>query len=345
MGSGNPAFGGVERHVTQLANGLADAGHAVSLFMGWPCPIDEAHGLDLKVDVRRLPTPDGRGFPRFAGAVLRGVRRLRPCIVHTHLTYGLAAGIWTRMLTGVPVVHTEHFLVRKSEDRGLRGRLGAFLRGRAQSLICVSRMVSEHCVAVGGNPERRVIYSGVDPVVPAPTWRPSRRLLYLGRLEPDKQVGVLVDAMHDLCADAFVLDIVGTGSEEAHLRERAGDLVSRGIVRFHGWRADVGSYLEGAGALLLPAREALGYAALEATAYGVPVIAPVASGASEVVERTGRGVLVTDDGQPRAWAAAVRSAAAEAVTVAALPSVFERGEMIGNTLEVYQSHWHALTRR
>ena len=341
VGSGNAAFGGVERHVIQLANGLVLAGHAVAVFIGRQCPIDAAHGLVPEAQVHRVPAPDGRSFPAYAGEVARGVARLRPCLVHTHLTYGLAAGVWAGLLTGAPVVHTEHFLVRKSGDSGPRGWMGAILRGRARTLICVSRMVQDGCTVVGGGADKVVIYSGVDPVVPPPQWQPSRRLVYLGRLEPDKHVGVLVDAMGELQVEGYVLDIVGTGSEEQTLRTRAGDLLTLGKVRFHGWQDEVGRFLEGAGALLLPAKEALGYSALEAAAYGVPVVAPAASGAAEVVARTRRGALVQQDG-PGAWAEAIRGLAALSATQAVLPDVFDRRHMIADTLRVYQPLWDAI---
>jgi|GEM_PF-3906440 len=339
VGSGNPSFGGVERHVIQVANGVVDHGHSAFLVMGHPCPIDAEHGLRPGVVVHRVPVPDGRSFPAFARAALRCIQHEGPSVVHSHLTYGLGVGAWARTLKGHPLVHTEHFLVRKSGDEGLRGRIGAVLRGRADALIFVSRMVLDGCAVAGDRPTRHVIYNGADPIDPPPTWHPSRRLVYLGRLDADKRVAVALDAIRLLSGEGYVLDVVGTGLEEKALQGAAGDLVTSGVVRFHGWQRDVGRFLEGAGALLLPAREGLGYSAIEAAAYGVPVVAPAASGAAEVVERSGRGALVDDDGRPEAWANAVRGLAWLPETRVEFPTILQRAHMVEETIRVYRGLW------
>lgn len=335
VGSGNPAFGGVERHLVGLANGLVERGHRAAVLMGQPCPIDAAHRLSSEVEVLRLPVPDGRSFPAFAAAALRRLGRLRVDLVHTHLTYGLAAGVLARGWLRLPLVHTEHFLVRKSGDEGLRGGVGAALRGRADAVICVSRAVEAACRVAGTRPVRRVIYNGTEPG-PVDTVRPaSRRLLYVGRLEADKRVDVLLELVAALGDEGYGLDLVGTGRAEADLRLRASGLLEGGRVAFHGWQADVTPFLDAALALLLPAREGLPYAAIEAAARGLPVVAPADSGAAEVVEATGQGGLVTGSGA-QAWAAAVRGLPPGPRPVRPLPEVFTRAHMVAATEGLYR---------
>lgn len=335
VGSGNPAFGGVERHLVGLANGLVARGHAVAVLMGEPCPIDGAHGLSPGVETARLPVPDGRSFPAFAAAGLRWLGRNRVELLHSHLTYGLAAGVLAQGWHRVPLVHTEHFLVRKSGDEGLRGGVGAALRGRADAVICVSRAVEAACRVRRAGILRRVVYNGTEPG-PVGRVRPaSRRLLYLGRLEADKGVDALLDVAAALEGEGYGLDLVGAGSAEPALRRRAGPLVERGTIAFHGWQADATPFLDAALALLLPAREGLPYAALEAAARGLPVVAPADSGAAEVVQAMGQGALVVGAGL-EAWAAAVRGLPAAPVPVAPLPAAFTREHMVAATEGVYR---------
>lgn len=334
VGSGNPAFGGVERHLVGLANGLAERSHRVAILMGQPCPIDAAHGLSSEVEVLRLPVPDGRSFPAYAAAALRRLGRLRVDLVHTHLTYGLAAGVLARGWLRLPLVHTEHFLVRKSGDEGLRGGVGAALRGRADAVICVSRAVRDGCRVYGAGVVR-VVYNGIDPGPPPAARTTSHRLLYVGRLEPDKGVELLLEVVRALRPDGYTLDVVGTGSDEGRLRAQAADLLGEGGVRFLGWREDVVPHLDAADALLLPAREALGYAAIEAAARGLPVVAPADSGAAEVIAAVGFGALVPGSGA-QAWAAAVRGLPPGPRPVRRLPEVFTRAHMVAATEGLYR---------
>lgn len=337
LGSGNPVFGGVERHIIQLANGLIAAGHSAFVVMGAACPVDRVHGLDTSVEKVRVPDPDGASLPAFVGAAALAVRQRHPDILHSHLTYGLAAGVAAHSLTGAPLVHTEHFLVRRAEDRGLRGSLGAFLRGRCDALICVSEIVALHCPVAGHRPVRRVIYNGTTPVPNPGPRRPPTRMLYVGRLERDKRVEIALEIVRALRQEGYTLDVVGQGGMAARLRARARDLVGSGTVRFHGWQDDVHPFLAEAGALLQPAREGLGYAALEAAAHGVPVVAPVASGAAEVVGRTRYGALVEDDDRVDAWVAAVASLSRLPAEPQPLPSVFHSDYMVAATLALFGS--------
>jgi glycosyltransferase involved in cell wall biosynthesis len=336
LGSGNPSFGGVERHVIQLANGLIEGGHEAVVVMGHPCPVDAEHGLRTEAEQARVPVPDGRSFPRFARAALAEVRRRRPDVVHAHLTYALATGLLARARYRVPLVHTEHFLVRKSGDRGWRGLLGAALRGRADALIFVSRIVERECRVAGARPTRHVIYNGtIAPPRPA-CRRPSNRLLYVGRLEPDKRVEVILDVVRALHTEGYSADIVGTGSLQTRLQQSVADLVAAGAVRFHGWQQHVAPFLATAGALLQPAREGLGYAAIEAIAHGVPVLAPADSGAAEIIRLTGEGVVIDEDRRLDAWVAAARHLSALPDAAVELPGVFHLSHMLQATMAVYE---------
>jgi glycosyltransferase involved in cell wall biosynthesis len=234
-------------------------------------------------------------------------------------------------------VHTEHFLVRKSADRGVRGAAGALLRGRADALICVSGTVAAACPVLGGHPRRHMIYNGTAPAA-SENATPSRgRLLYVGRLEPDKRVGLTLEIARRLQSDGYSLDVVGTGTLAESLRGEAADLLAAGRVRFHGWQADVAPFFRNAAVLLHPAREGLGYAAIEAMAHGVPVVAPRSSGTAELIAHTGLGVAVDDEQRIGAWAEAVARASALPRATAALPAAFHVRHMCAATMDVYEA--------
>lgn len=98
-------------------------------------------------------------------------------------------------------------------------------------VLCVSDYMRRNIVAQAGIPEgqTRVVYNGIDPQAfpmrSLNTMSPETRLLYAGRLSPDKGVHIIVQALAHLKQkqpDAPIcLSIVGAGSPEyeAHLQQ------------------------------------------------------------------------------------------------------------------------------
>ena len=115
------------------------------------------------------------------------------------------------------------------------------------------------------------------------------RLLYVGRLETQKNVARLLDAM-SLTREKIELLIVGDGSLRAELERRATRL---GLgVEFAGslYGDDLLRAYAEADAFVLPSdREGMALAALEAMASGLPVVATDVPGNRELLD--GRGVL------------------------------------------------------
>jgi glycosyltransferase involved in cell wall biosynthesis len=103
-----------------------------------------------------------------------------------------------------------------------------------------------------------VIPSFADPEFTAgpsafPVEGPIEQLLYVGRLSPEKGVGSLIEALAQVDTPVQV-DIVGSGPEEASLKERAADPSFAHEVRFHGWvdYAELGSYYRRADVFVHP---------------------------------------------------------------------------------------------
>ena len=111
---------------------------------------------------------------------------------------------------------------------------------RRTRFLAVSESTRRELAQIGVPTSRcRVVHNGLDHGAYRRTIArsPSPRLLYLGRLKRHKRVDLVIDMCARLLADVpdLVLDIVGTGDDEARLRAL---VAARGLgrsIRFHGF--------------------------------------------------------------------------------------------------------------
>jgi glycosyltransferase involved in cell wall biosynthesis len=157
-----------------------------------------------------------------------------------------------------------------------RPRLVRWLLRPAEAVVCVSETVAAAVRAAGI--EAVVIPNGVR--VPDDVGPPAQppEVLYVGRLAPEKNVDVLVEALGDLN-----LVVAGDGP----LR----DLVPHALGAVP--HADIERLLERASVVVAPCeREGFGLAAAEAMAFGRPVVAASGGALLELVTDGETGLLV-----------------------------------------------------
>ena len=112
-------------------------------------------------------------------------------------------------------------------------------------------------------------------------------LIYIGRLEPQKNLGVLLTIVEALQKHQSRLKacIVGTGSLENSLRQKASDLRINRSIDFVGRQEDVLPYLSKSQIFILTSRyEGMPVSVLEAKALGIPAVISNFPGSEEVVE-------------------------------------------------------------
>ncbi|HEY5359571.1 MAG TPA: glycosyltransferase [Streptosporangiaceae bacterium] len=213
-------------------------------------------------------------------------------VVHTHLYRSQVYGRPAAWLAGTPVVlSTEHsigetHLERRKMTPGVRALYLATERF-SDATIAVSQTVRDRMAAWGVRQARiTVIPNGVDlgRISFDSAARQSVREQFglgrddyvigvLGRLDPNKQFELVIEAAAPLLNDRTKLLIVGKGEEQAHLEETAARCGATGGVIFAGERHDVAAMLSAMDLFVASsAQETFGLSVLEALGNGMPVL-------------------------------------------------------------------------
>lgn len=242
-------------------------------------------------------------------ARLTGLLRNRCDLLHTHLFHADLVGRAAAALAHVPhLVHTVH--TAEGRFRPWQFALARLLAHRCDRIICVSPSVLQlHSRRAGLPPWRyTVIPNGIDPQTfsPDPAARARLRqqwgvpdsqvlLAYVGRLDHEKGIDVLLSAVSHLAARGHAVDVVIAG--DGPQRRQVTNFIAHGEggrrCRYLGHTDDVRAVLCAADVFLAPSRwEGFGLAAAEAMACGLPVIAADVPGLRDLVLPGRTGVLV-----------------------------------------------------
>jgi phosphatidylinositol alpha-mannosyltransferase len=316
--------GGVSEHVRHLADELRARGHDVRV-LAPSSKVGDDHGIPGYIRIGRSVPFRGNGSVARIALSFHLVRRVRSIlkeedfdIVHYHepLVPGLPITL-LRFHRGANV-GTFHATARRNLGYYYaRPFLRRYFK-RLHACIAVSPPARDF-VARYFFGDYRIVPNGVD----TKRFRPDQpkleelhtpgkvTILFVGRLEKRKGVGVLLDAYADLRKhrDDCRLVIVGDGplGEEYHtkvLLEHIPDVLFAGRVS----NEELPRYYASADVFCSPAisGESFGIVLLEAMASGLPVLASAIPGFTHVIKSGSTGLLVPPK-QPRMWAQALEA--------------------------------------
>jgi glycosyltransferase involved in cell wall biosynthesis len=310
-----PDIGGPATYVPQIAEGLAQRGHAVTVVTLSDRLDHEDGGYPFRVI--RLPRRAFRPWRmgRTVLVLLRLGRRADVLFVNGLALESVLANFVLRKPLVMKVVGdlaweratgrgwtADDFETFQRRRYGLRIELLKALRSwwtrRADRVIVPSRYLARWVVGWGVPAEKiLVIYNAVEPVdgvEPLPVLlRTPVKAVTVGRLVPWKQVNGLLEALTEVPELGLV--VVGDGPERPRLERRARELGVQDRVYFAGRRPKkeaLGLMAACDLFVLNSAYEGLPHVVLEAMALGLPVVATAAGGTPEVVRDGETGVLV-----------------------------------------------------
>lgn len=330
-------YGGAEKSVRLLAEGLAARGHEVRVI----ATDRPGGGLPVFAD-HRVPAIGGGPLRSALGyfwhqpayrEVRRILRQFQPDVVHFHTIHEFSPAVlaaargYPRLLTARV---SEHWMLKTLRwnlpNATAEGRLSAldtvrylrlryiqrpawrlWLRGLDRALALSAFMAD----TIRGDLGRVPVYvapNGSESGFDVEPLGDTGHVVFTGRLEQVKGVHVLLDAFRQISAERpdARLTVIGDGSERARLEAAAADLVAAGRVAFRG-RLDqpqVAQCLRESAVVVVPSLwpEVFGRVALEAMQTGRAVVASRTGGLPELVDAdNGRLVEPGDaDGLARA---------------------------------------------
>jgi glycosyltransferase involved in cell wall biosynthesis len=266
----------------------------------------------------------------------RQVRAFRPQVIHVHNTFPLLSPsiYWAAARAGIPVVQTLHNFrllcaqamllkdgavcercIGRLPWRGVLGR--CYRHSAAQSAVLVGALVLHRALGTyrdkatryialnefcrrkfieGGLPEKRI---AVKPNFVDIGYRPTaerRGGLFVGRLAPEKGIGVLAEVLSQ--GSGGTIDVIGSGPEQSRLQcQRGARLLGRQPPEVIYDRMRRAAYL------VMPSiwYENFPRTLVEAFACGLPVIASRLGAMAELID-DGRTGLLFEPGSATALA-------------------------------------------
>ncbi|MBR9705805.1 glycosyltransferase family 4 protein [Candidatus Pacearchaeota archaeon] len=305
-----PVVGGEENHIYNLAKGLIEKGHIVQVYTS-----NKTYQREIlpAIDMR-----DNIAIKRFSGklSLFRAILRTKCDIVHYHhyrspfIDFGIIAGKLSKKKT-VFTLHcvypSKNFfngIVKKTYDLSL-GKISLTF---VDKIIALTENDKRDAIKLGTNPTKIKIVPNCilfekfkvleKPALFNEKFGINRFILYVGRLDWNKGVKYVVQAMPDIMKDYPDMKFVIIGEDVGYKKEIENEIERLNIrksVMFLGRinNKELLSAYAACSVLVCPsAYEGLPTVILEAMAYKRPVIATRTGGTSYVIKDGYNGYLV-----------------------------------------------------
>lgn len=324
-----PAGGGAATVTRILLRRLRQTGLPVALLTGTVADHANAHTDEFplyRADSRRQSNWQG-SFGEFIRFFIRSIpvlfkigREFRPTVAFSFFSIpgGLVALV-QKWLFGVPYIVS----IRGGDIPGFQfdkslSRYHVILRPliklvlwQADRVHVNSHRLEELTRQIFPNGEIILLPNGIEPALVKvdSVWEPPLKLLFVGRLSPQKNLSVVLQALSQIPGELptnLFFNIVGAGPEQDNLKRTVEQLGISQIVKFHGWleRVDLPPIYAENDVLLLPSLdEGMPNAALEAINHGCLVIGTQAAQISTDKFSVTNDWLVENGRDSEAWLA------------------------------------------
>jgi glycosyltransferase involved in cell wall biosynthesis len=329
-------YGGTERVVALLADGLAERGHDVTLFASG----GSRTLANLVTPLAAPPAPEDLGnlFDEAFHATAAYLHAGEFDVIHDHSGL-VGASIGALLTDGPPVVHTLHSAWKPPFRRHFR-----LLDGKLNLVaISASQRASNRNLRYAA-----VIHHGLDPAAFPFTGGAPRDdvLVFLGRSSPEKGVLEAIEIAERAGLPLVMMIKVGEPDEQLYWRDVVRPRLHDGVevILNAGHEAKV-AQLARARALVFPMAwcEPFGLVMIEALACGTPVVVTRRGSAPEIVVDGETGFLVDPRNPVEASVAALGHI--DAIDPAACRARFDQRFTAERMVDQYEALFGRLARR
>ena len=315
-------YGGLGVHVVALTQAQARIGHEVTVITQAAEGEAGSHVEENGVEVIRVENhyPDAQmvhekfnywvhGFALASQAACKFMAR-EPEIVHGHDWIAASQLIVAAKKFSVPSVLTVHATefgrhngwLTSSLSKAVYAHERRALESADSVIVCSDYMTHEIRSGYGVEPKKlTVIANGVSSALSAGgphAINPEKIVIgFIGRLEWEKGVHHIIDAMEFIPDQRVKLEIVGRGSQLSNLQkkvERKG-LENRVSFLGHIEEGDTSAVVRSWNTAIIPSSyEPFGIVALELGQVGVPIIAAQVGGLCEIIPNSEYGYLIRE---------------------------------------------------
>ncbi|WP_172192241.1 glycosyltransferase family 4 protein [Actinomyces faecalis] len=246
-----PRSGGLELHIHNLAQGLAELGHTVHVLTISPdgAPTSRRDGgVRVLTGGAHLPIAEVISFPSLGTThhIADYLAREGIEVVSTHTRFFPMSlvGLRAARRAGIPVIHTEHgsgFVASSSPviaagARSVDLTWGRYVLRHADRVLAVSPQAADFVTRLSGV-EAEVFYNAITP--PAGTGRHSDRpthLVFVGRVVDGKGWDTFLQSVAALRRSGLEVDgeLLGDGADLALARRQAAELGLGSVVDIPG---------------------------------------------------------------------------------------------------------------
>ena len=291
--------GGAEILVSQMCRLQREQGHVPRVYsISTLGPLGER----LRIEGFEVQPHMGRHLADATQNLYRAFKQSSPDVVHLHNPTPTIYGAFAARKAGVPsIVSTRHSLIAKPR-RLVRELKYAIAATCCDWVVGICDATVKNLKDLHTIPARKIVrvYNGALPLQRAPEeqW-PSKSgftLLYVGRLAPVKNHGLLLNAFREahVSMPDLRLWMVGDGSERKMLESLAAQLGITEQVTFWGEQLDVAPFFSAADTFIMSSTsEGLPMSLLQGFSLGLPAIVTNVGGMAEAIRLAKAGFTVS----------------------------------------------------
>jgi glycosyltransferase involved in cell wall biosynthesis len=303
-------------HTHKWIRGLAARRHEIFLFS------QDGHlPENLPVDATVFPGRSPFSYLKNDVRVVRRIKRIQPDIVHAH--YATGYGFWGVMQRSAPLIVSVWGtdIADARQGRPFARVICRRALRRARAVTATSRFLVEETKAFERTLEGRIFHVPFGVVTDHSSAPKEHRdgpvtivfaKVYLDNYAPDLVLKSFAAARSKFPDLRLVM--MGGGPRQEALEALAESLKVSDAVTIHGWvmPEQAKQIIREADIMVMPSyRESFGVAAVEASYFGLPVIATKVGGVPEIVRNSETGILI-EPGDGEALTAAMKRLAESA---------------------------------